>query len=130
MVTATSAAAATTSGSGTVTVLNPGQVVATQNAQVAQYSFSAPRTGTVTIQFGTTTSYGLETSAQPIPAGGGAVNVLVAGMQAYATYHMRASVQFPDGAQYLDSDHTFTTTGLPAARLPMPHNIWTTLIQI
>jgi arylsulfate sulfotransferase len=95
------------------TVLSVGQVSGTSNPQVAQYSIAPPRDANVTIQFGPDTNYGLETWSQPTPTGGGAVNILVAGMKAFSTYHMHAVVNFPDGTQYLDSDQTFTTGGLP-----------------
>jgi hypothetical protein len=39
-------------------------------------------------------------------------------MRANTTYHMRAIVNFPDGVQHLDADHTFTTGGLPPERVP------------
>jgi hypothetical protein len=39
-------------------------------------------------------------------------------MRAHTTYHMRATVQFPEGLQYLDADHAFTTGGLPPEREP------------
>ena len=102
----------------TFTVLAQGSVTPTGNLQVALYSFSSPRDATVSIEFGTDTTYGLNTWAQNTPPGGGAVQILVAGMKANTTYHMRADVSFPDGTQFVDSDHTFTTGGLPAARIP------------
>jgi hypothetical protein len=93
-------------------------VSGTNQPQVAQYSITAPRDANVTIQFGPDTNYGLQTWSRPTPTGGGAVNILVAGMKAFTTYHMRAVVDFPDGSQYLDSDQTFTTGGLPPERVP------------
>jgi hypothetical protein len=99
-------------------VASPGVVTATNNPQVAMYSFSSPEAATVTIEFGPDSSYSLRTWSRPIPAGGGQVDILVAGMRAFTTYHMRAVVDFPGGLQLLDDDHTFTTGGLPAARLP------------
>ena len=100
------------------TVLSVGQVSGTNNPQVAQYSITPPRDANVSVQFGPDTNYGLETWSQPTPTGGGAVNLLVAGMRAFTTYHMRAVVNFPDGTQYLDSDQIFTTGGLPPERVP------------
>jgi len=100
------------------TVLSVGQVSGTNNPQVAQYSIAPSRDANVSIQFGPDTNYGLQTWSQPTPTGGGVVSLLVAGMRAFTTYHMRAVVNFPDGAQYLDSDQTFTTAGLPAQRVP------------
>jgi arylsulfate sulfotransferase len=107
-----------TTSSFSFTVLTVGQVSGTNNPQVAQYSIAPPRSANVSIQFGPDTNYGLETWSQPTPSGGGAVSLLVAGMRAFTTYHMRAVVNFPDGTQYLDSDQTFTTGGLPAERVP------------
>jgi len=107
-----------TSSAATFTVLAQGSVTPTGNLQVALYSFSSPRDASVSIEFGTDTTYGLKTWVQNTPPGGGAVEILVAGMKANTTYHMRADVSFPDGTQFVDTDHTFATGGLPAARLP------------
>jgi arylsulfate sulfotransferase len=107
-----------TTSSFSFTVLTVGQVSGTNNPQVAQYSIAPPRSANVSVQFGPDTNYGLETWSQPTPSGGGTVSLLVAGMRAFTTYHMRAVVIFPDGTQYLDSDQTFTTGGLPAERVP------------
>jgi hypothetical protein len=71
----------------------------------------------VTIDFGLDTRYGLQTSTQNASAGA-QVSFLVAGMRAFTTYHMRARIDLPDGTQQLDTDHTFTTGGLPADRVP------------
>ena len=117
-VTATSAADATKSASSNVILVPVGQVTGTQNPQVAQYSFTSPTDATVTIQFGPDTTYGLQTWSQPVPAGGGTLKMLVAGMRANSTYHMRASVRFSNGVQYFDSDRTFTTGGLTPDRIP------------
>jgi hypothetical protein len=40
--------------------------------------------------------------------------VLVAGMKAKSTYHMRAHVEYPDGTSWVDADHTFKTGPLPS----------------
>ena len=93
-------------------------VSATQNPQVAAYSVNVPAGGTVSIQFGPDTNYGLNTWSQPAPSGGGVVTILVAGMRAFTTYHMRAVVQSSGGTQSYDSDHVFTTGGLPVAQTP------------
>jgi hypothetical protein len=106
------------SGAWIFTVVGQGTVTATGNPQVALYSFTSPREATVSIEFGTDTTYGKSTWAQNTPPGGGAVEILVAGMLANTTYHMRADVTFPEGTQFVDTDHTFTTGGLPAARVP------------
>jgi arylsulfate sulfotransferase len=101
-----------------VTVLAGGAVASTQNPLVANYAFPAPVGATVQIQFGTDTNYGRTTWAQSAPTGGGAVNILVAGMLANTLYHMRAQVTLADGTMIMDSDHTFTTGSLPVSQLP------------
>lgn len=94
-------------------VINPGIVVPTQNPQVAEYSIYLPMPGGVSVDFGKTTSYGLNTWQQATPtANGGQVDVLVAGMLGQTDYHMQAQVALNDGATLRDNDHTFTT-GMP-----------------
>ncbi|MFI5057701.1 MAG: aryl-sulfate sulfotransferase [Candidatus Acidiferrales bacterium] len=93
-------------------------VTPTQNPQVARYTVVPPSGATVTIDFGTDTAYDLHTWAVPAPLDGSPVSILVAGMRAFATYHMRARINLPGGSQSLDSDHVFTTGGLPLQRLP------------
>ena len=85
-----------------------GTVSPTANQQVALYSVSSKTGALITVQFGPDTNYGLTTSAQTLLPGK-FVNLLVAGMKANSTYHMRAVAQFADGTQLFDSDHTFTT---------------------
>jgi arylsulfate sulfotransferase len=87
-------------------------VTATQNPQVARYTIVPPRSGNVTIEFGLDTNYGLQTAPSR------QLSILVAGMRAFTTYHMRARIDFDDGSQMFDSDHTFTTGGLPPERVP------------
>ncbi|HLW79476.1 MAG TPA: aryl-sulfate sulfotransferase [Terriglobia bacterium] len=101
-----------------VTVLAPGVVSTTANPQVAQYALAIPAGASVAVEFGPDTTYGLTTWSQPAPAGGGTVSMLVAGMRAFTTYHLRAAVQLAGGLEFDDLDHTFTTGGLPANRLP------------
>ena len=93
-------------------------VSATNNPQVASYTVTPPADATVVVQFGLDTNYGLTTSPQPTPPGGGMVTVLVAGMRAFTTYHMRAVVNFSEGTQSFDSDQVFTTGGLSANQFP------------
>jgi len=93
-------------------------VAATKNPQVALYTISPSADATVVIQFGTDTNYGLTTSPQATPPGGGTASVLVAGMRAFTTYHMRAVVNFSEGTQSFDSDQMFTTGGLSANQFP------------
>jgi arylsulfate sulfotransferase len=92
--------------------LTAGLVTATQNPLVARYTVVPPRSANITIEFGPDTNYGLQTATAH------QVSALVAGMRQFTTYHMRARVDFDDGTQALDSDHTFTTGGLPPARVP------------
>ncbi len=117
-VTATSTADTTKSASASVNVVANGAVTSTPNVQVASYTITPPSTANVSIQFGTDTTYGLNTWQQPSPSGGGPVTILVAGMKMNTAYHMRANVVFADGTQFNDIDHTFTTGTVPAANLP------------
>ena len=98
--------------------LPEGTVSATGNLLVAQYTISTPAHATVAIQFGPTTTYGLQTSPQDSSAEGGAANILVAGMKQNTLYHMRAVVTYDDGSQQWDNDHTFQTGAIPPARVP------------
>jgi arylsulfate sulfotransferase len=100
------------------TIVSAGVVSTTNNPQVADYSITSPSDTNVTVQFGTDASYGLQTWAVPTPLGGGKVDVLVAGMRSLTTYHMRAVLDFADGTQFFDADHTFDTGGADPTRLP------------
>src|SRR6266481_4289269 len=95
-----------------------GVVTPTQNPQVARYTIVPASGATMTIDFGTDTTYGMQTWAVPAPLDGSPVSILVAGMRAFTTYHMRARISLPDGSQSFDSDHAFTTGGLPPERFP------------
>lgn len=106
---------------GTGVALSAGQgiVTATDNPLVALYTFAPTGQGNVTVNFGTTTSYGLETASYATPTNGDPVTIYVAGMQANTLYHMSATLTLSsDGSIYQDSDHTFTTTNFPTAILP------------
>lgn len=92
-----------------VSVMAPSVVTGTINPQVANYAVDLPAPGSVTIEFGDSTSYGFPTSSQECPASAAACNTLVAGMRGSTVYHMRCRISFDDGASYIDSDHTFTT---------------------
>jgi arylsulfate sulfotransferase len=123
-----------------VSILQPGEVLATANPQVATYSIYLPAPGRVAIQFGPSTEYGLETWAQATPsANGGEVSLYVAGMLGQTGYHMRAQVSLDDGATWTDADHTFTTGTPPptsavtastvGGQAPQPGiEMWDTLI--
>lgn len=88
---------------------SPGSVSSTSNPQMALYTFQARSIGTVTVEFGPTTSYGFKTSADPIPAANVPIRIYVAGMRANTLYHMRAVAKYSDGSTEVDADHTFTT---------------------
>ncbi|MGH9771739.1 MAG: aryl-sulfate sulfotransferase, partial [Candidatus Acidiferrales bacterium] len=117
-VTVSTSTTPTSSSSASVAVIAPGQVTPTTNPQVAMYTISPPTDASVSIQFSADTNYGLKTWTQPVPAGGGLVSILVAGMRASIPYHMRAVVQLSNGLQFTDSDHVFTTGGLQPTQLP------------
>ena len=106
------------SGSGVALSAGQGIVTATNNPLVALYTFAPTGQGTVTVNFGTTTSYGLQTASYATPANGDPVTIYVAGMRANTLYHMSATLTLADGTTYQDSDHTFTTSSFPAAILP------------
>jgi len=118
-VTATSVKDHHKSASATLNVVAPGHVAATANVQVGSYTISPAAAGNVSVQFGTDTNYGLTTWAQPVPNGGGAVTLFIAGMKGNTQYHMRGVVQFSDGTQYTDTDQTFTTGAYPTADTPV-----------
>jgi hypothetical protein len=119
-------------------VINPGIVVPTDNPQVAKYSIYLPVPGRVLVDFGKSTSYGLDTWQVPTPSSnGGQVDVLVAGMLGQTTYHMQAQVALDDGATLADIDHSFTTGTPPltahvnatTSGTPSPGiEMWNTLI--
>ena len=116
--TATSVKDKTKTASATVNVVAPGKVTSTSNPQVASYAISPAAAGNVSVQFGTDTNYGLTTWTQPVPTGGGAVSLFVAGMKASTPYHVRGVVAFADGSQYMDGDTVFTTGAVPTTQLP------------
>ncbi|MBZ5641857.1 MAG: aryl-sulfate sulfotransferase [Acidobacteriia bacterium] len=95
--------------SGKSFALPAGIVAPTDNPQVALYTMTLPFPGSVTIHFGTTAGYGLQTWTQSTDAPGGEVSIFVAGMLASTLYHMQAAVQFSNGIAATDADHTFTT---------------------
>lgn len=99
---------------GTSAALPAGQVTPTDNPQVALYTMTLPFPGTMTVNFGTTTSYGLQTWSQSTPTAGGQVSIFVAGMLASTMYHMQAAVTLSNGITANDTDHTFTTGAVPA----------------
>jgi arylsulfate sulfotransferase len=105
-VTATSKQDRTKYGYATIHIVAKGTVATTANPQVALYTVNPGSAGNVSVQFGTTTSYGLTTWTQP--STGTPIGLFVAGMKANVEYHMRGVVQFSDGTQFNDADQTFT----------------------
>ncbi|GAC1360636.1 MAG: hypothetical protein NVSMB3_08580 [Acidobacteriaceae bacterium] len=95
--------------SGVSAVLTPGTVTPTNNPQVALYSLTLPFPGTMTVSFGTDTSYGRKTWTQTADVAGTTIRTYVAGMLGSSTYHMQATVLFHGGLSTTDTDHTFTT---------------------
>jgi arylsulfate sulfotransferase len=89
----------------------------TQNPLVARYSISSGCAGNAMVEFGTDTSYGRSTSSQSIPGGYKRTDILVAGMRASTTYHMRSKVQC-FGDTLTSDDQTFTTGALPSKPFP------------
>jgi arylsulfotransferase ASST len=92
-------------------------VLQTNNPLVAQYQIIVPKDGQVWVDFGQS-SYNLSTNRVPAPAGGGVVNILVAGMQPNATYHLLGNIAYSDGSGWQDVDRTFTTPPLDASLIP------------
>ena len=94
----------------------------TSNALVAQYSIKHFHSGlSAWVEFGTDTNYGRQTSVKTDTDTSSAeevLNILVAGMRPQTTYHMRAHVTWTGGS-WIDQDHTFTTSALPAT-FPVP----------
>jgi arylsulfate sulfotransferase len=97
-------------------------VSSTAHPLVALYQVSVPAAANVWAEFGTTTAYGRQTSGISTPQVKtltGAPDalflssILVAGMKASTTYHMRAHVDWANGTTWVDTDHTFTTGSLP-----------------
>ncbi len=105
-----------------VSIILPAQVTCPfdlGNPQVALYSLYLPAPGKAYVEFGQTTSYGLNTWQVPTPsANGGGIQIYVAGMLGQSVYHMRAQVFLDDGADYTTPDQT-CTTGVPPATSPV-----------
>ncbi|MGA9863666.1 MAG: aryl-sulfate sulfotransferase [Terriglobales bacterium] len=99
-------------------------VQATANPLVAQYSVASPCPGQAMVEFGPDTSYGRSTAWYPVSPMFSAsrtfqpTNILVAGMRASTTYHMRSQVQCTGDAVVTTPDLTYTTGPLPS--LPFP----------
>lgn len=110
------------SATAVVSVIRPGAFTcppATGNPQVAQYTVYLPAPGKASVEFGTTTNYGLNTWQLPSPSGtGGQIQLWVAGMLGSTTYHMRGQIVLNNGATLSDADQT-CTTGAPPPTTPV-----------
>lgn len=109
-----------------VSIIQPGQIAcpsATGNPQVAQYTVYLPAPGSASVQFGATTTYGLNTWQVATTSlkgtnTGGQVQLWVAGMLGNTTYNMRGHVVLNDGAVFNDADQT-CATGTPPVTPPI-----------
>src|ERR1019366_7269250 len=108
------------SGSNPLSRLQHTSISSTQNPLVAEYSVTTTGPGTVTIEFGPTTSYGFKTAPYSMPSGGGSAILQVAGMKQNTLHHMRAILATANG-QVVDQDHTFQTGAIPSAMMPVMH---------
>ena len=91
-----------------------GTVASTSNPLVAQYTVAAGCKGQAMVEFGPDTTYGRSTSWFPLAGAYKRTAILVAGMRAGTTYHMRAQAQCSADTLTTD-DTTFTTGALPSA---------------
>ena len=100
-----------------------GYVQSTTHPLVANYSVASPCAGQAMVEFGPDTNYGRSTAWYPVsPMFSSSrtlqlTRILVAGMRASTTYHMRAQVQCPDNL-LATQDLTFTTAALPPLAFP------------
>ena len=86
----------------------------TANPLVAQYSIASSCAGQAMVEFGPDTSYGRSTAWYSVPGSYKRTTILVAGMRASTTYHMRSQLQCV-GNILTSADSTFTTGPLPAS---------------
>ena len=104
-------------GAGSIPSLAGGTVTGTQNPLVATYTIQTGCPGQMMVEFGPTTSYGRSTAWYPVNSSYYS-SVLVAGMKASTTYHMRAQVQCTTSngtTTSMTRDTTFTTGPLPSS---------------
>jgi arylsulfate sulfotransferase len=90
-----------------------GTIASTANPLVASYTVTPGSSATVTIDFGTDTTYGRTTSAVATTTSTGPQTILVAGMRANTTYHMQAQIAYATGTTTTNADQTFKTGALP-----------------
>ncbi len=94
-----------------------GSVASTRNPLVAQYTLASPCAGQAKVEFGTDTSYGRSTAWYGVPGQYHRTTILVAGMKASTTYHMRSQTQC-FGKSVTSADTTFKTGALPVLAFP------------
>ncbi|HME05215.1 MAG TPA: choice-of-anchor Q domain-containing protein [Solirubrobacteraceae bacterium] len=89
-----------------------GMTIATLAGSAGNPSFA---TGSVYFQFGTSTTYGSQTSAQPLSAGVSGVpfSAVLSSLMPGVVYHFRAVATTPDGTSF-GADKTFTTAAAAA----------------
>ncbi len=108
--------------SAIVAIIQPAQVTCpsgTGNPLVSLYSIYLPAPGKASVEFGTTTNYGLNTWQVSTPsANGGGLQIWVAGIPGNTTFHMRGLVVLDNGATYTGPDMT-CTTGVPPISSPV-----------
>jgi len=93
-----------------------GVVAGTSNPLVAQYTVASACRGQAMVEFGPDTTYGRNTSWYPLAGYYRKTTILVAGMRAGTTYHMRAQAQC-SGSTIATGDTTFTTGALPSSAM-------------
>lgn len=105
-----------------VAIIEPAQVTCpndTGNPLVSLYSVYLPAPGKASVQFGTTTSYGLNTWQVPTASpNGGGIQIWVTGIPGNTTYHLRGQITLNNGATYTGPDMT-CTTGVPPPTTPV-----------
>jgi len=92
-------------------------VTNTQNPLVAQFWVGSACAGQAMVEFGPDTSYGRTTAWYSVSSHYRKTSILVAGMKASTTYHMRAQVQCV-GNTVPSEDFTFATGPLPSIPFP------------
>ena len=110
---------AATTGSAT----NVGQTTATVAGTVDPQGMAT----TYRVEYGTSTSYGLQTGDQDAGSGTGAIDVQVAlgGLTSATSYHYRVVATNAAGVDR-GADRTFTTAGAPGASTGSARNVTTT----
>jgi arylsulfate sulfotransferase len=104
-------------GGPSATFLRDVAVVSTQNPLVAQYAVASPCAGQAMVEFGPDITYGRNTAWYPVGGNYERTAILVAGMRASTTYHMRSRVHCSETV-LTSSDLTFTTGALPSIPFP------------